>query len=161
MEVGKVGGGSKDREHLHGGLQFRIGHERQIDQALGRASIEGLQDCLVFGPDLLEGRVCRQVNAEQVQARERAGHGLGIFRLHGVEQNLDLVTAAWSTFDAARANNSAVSCSAFSKLPLRYSHSARSSPRLKVNSYRLPQSLSSNSAMPAEKYARADAYAAD
>ena len=56
--------GSKDREHLHGGLQFRIGHQRQIDQALDRAPIEGLPDRLVFGLDLLRGGVCRQVNAE-------------------------------------------------------------------------------------------------
>ncbi len=60
-------------------------------------------------------------------------------------------------FDAPRCNNSPINCSAVSTLPLRNSHSARSSHRLNVNSYCVFQSLSSNSAMPAEKYARADA----
>ena len=41
MEVGKVGGSDQDREHMHGGLQFRIGHQRQIDQALDRARPRG------------------------------------------------------------------------------------------------------------------------
>jgi hypothetical protein len=36
MEVGMIGGGGKDREHLHGGLHFRIGNQRQVDQALDR-----------------------------------------------------------------------------------------------------------------------------
>ena len=78
LEVGKCGGASKDREHLHGCLYFRIGHQRQIDQTLDRAPAEGLPHRLVFGPDLLEGRVCRQVNAEQAQARERAVDGLRV-----------------------------------------------------------------------------------
>ena len=91
MKVGEVGGGSKDREHLHGGLQFRIGHQRQIDQALDRAPIEGLPDRLVFGLDLLPGRVCRQVNAEQAQARERAVDGLRVFPLHDMELDLQAV----------------------------------------------------------------------
>ena len=91
MKVGHVGGGSQDRERLHGGLLFRIGHQRQIDQALDRAPIEGLPDRLVFGLALLPRRVCRQFDAEQAQARERAGHSLRIFRLHRMEQNLDLV----------------------------------------------------------------------
>ncbi len=90
-EVGKVGGGSKDREHLHGGLEFRIGHHRQIDQALDRAPIQGLPDRLVFGLDLLLGRVCRQVNSEQAQARERAGHSLLVFRLHDMGLDLQAV----------------------------------------------------------------------
>ncbi len=81
MNVGKVGGGGKDREHLHRSLQFRIGHYRQIDQALDRAPIEGLPDRLEFGLDLLEVRVCRQVNAEQAEARERAVDGLREFAL--------------------------------------------------------------------------------
>jgi len=70
VKVGQVGGGSKERKRLHGGLQFRIGQERQIDQALDRAPIEGLPDRLVFGLDLLPGRVCRQVNAEQALTKD-------------------------------------------------------------------------------------------
>ena len=34
----------------------------------------------------------RQVDAEQAQARERDGHGLGVFRLHGMEQDLQVVS---------------------------------------------------------------------
>ena len=81
MNVGKVGGGGKDREHLHRSLQFRIGHYRQIDQALDRAPIEGWPECIVFGLNLLPRRVCRDVNAEQAQARERAVDGLREFAL--------------------------------------------------------------------------------
>jgi hypothetical protein len=65
VKVGKVGGGSKDREQLHRGLQFWIGHYRQIDQALDRAPIEGLPDRLVFGLDLFPGRVCRDFDVAQ------------------------------------------------------------------------------------------------
>src|SRR5216683_2894674 len=70
-------------------------------------------------------------------------------------------TAAWSTFDVPRCNNSTIRRSAFSKLPLRSSHPARSSDTLNVNSYWRPQPLSSRSAMPVEKYASADANAVD
>ncbi len=90
-EVGKVGGRTKDREHLHGGLQFRIGHQRQINQALDRAPIEGLPDRLVFGLDLLLGRVRRKVNAEQAQAGECAVHSLRVLRLRDVELDLQVV----------------------------------------------------------------------
>ena len=64
MKVGLVGGCRKNRERPHGSLQSWIGHQRQIDQALDQAPIEGLPNRLVFGLDLLEGRVCRQVDAE-------------------------------------------------------------------------------------------------
>ena len=37
------------------------------------------------------GRERRDVNAEQAQARERGGHGLRVFRLHGMEQDLQVV----------------------------------------------------------------------
>ncbi len=66
---------------MHGGLYFRIGHQRQIDQALDRAPTEGLPDSLVFGLDLLGGWVCRQVNAEPAQAGERTVDGLRVFAL--------------------------------------------------------------------------------
>jgi hypothetical protein len=91
VEVGKVGGNEQSREHLHGRLQFRIDHQRQIDQALDRAAIEGLPDLLVFGLDPLQGRVCRQVNAEQAEARERGGQSLLEFRLHDMEPDLQVV----------------------------------------------------------------------
>jgi hypothetical protein len=65
----------------------------------------------------------------------------------------DVDTHDWND---AVGNNSTISCSAVSKLPDRRSHSARSSHRLNINSYWLPQSVSSKSAMPAKKYARAD-----
>jgi len=80
-EVGKVSGGSKDGEHLHGGLQFRIGHQWQIDQALDRAPIESLPDRFEFRLDMLPCRVRWNVNAEQAQARERAVDGLREFAL--------------------------------------------------------------------------------
>src|SRR5205807_3957801 len=69
--------------------------------------------------------------------------------------------SANSTFGVARCSNSTISCSAFSKLPLRSSHSARSSHRLNVNSYWLLQSLSSKSAMPAEKYSRSEEHTSE
>src|SRR5258708_35318575 len=56
-----------------------MGHPRQIDQALNRASIEGLPDRLVFALDLFPGRVRRNINPEQAQARERTLHGLRLF----------------------------------------------------------------------------------
>jgi hypothetical protein len=88
MEVGKVRGDYKSREHLHNGLQLRIGHQRQIDQALDRAPIEGLPSRLVFGLDLIPGRVCGQVNAEQAKTRERAVDGLRGFALHNMQIDL-------------------------------------------------------------------------
>jgi hypothetical protein len=69
VKVGKVSVAQQGREHLHRGLLFRIGHQRQIDQGLDRAAIEELPDRLVFGQDLFPGRMCRDVNAEQAQAR--------------------------------------------------------------------------------------------
>ncbi len=90
-EVSKVGGRTKDREDLHGGLQFRICHQRQINQALDRAPVEGLPDRLVFGQDLLLGRARRKVNAEQAQARECAVHSLRVLRLRDVELDLQVV----------------------------------------------------------------------
>jgi hypothetical protein len=60
-----VGGSRKDREHPHSGLQFRIGHQWQIDQALNRPLIEGLRDRLIFGLGLFRGWVSRQVDVEQ------------------------------------------------------------------------------------------------
>jgi hypothetical protein len=91
VKVGKVGGTQQGREHLHRGLLFRIGHQRQIDQALDRAAIEGLPDRFVFDLDLIPGRMFRDVNAEQAQARQRASHGLRVLRLDGVEQDLQMV----------------------------------------------------------------------
>ena len=91
MEIGKVGGGRKEQEHLHGGLQFRIGHQRQIDQALDRAPTESLPDRLVFGLDLLLGRMRGHVDAKPAQARERGGHSLLVFRLHDMELDLQMI----------------------------------------------------------------------
>ena len=34
-------------------LQFRIGHQRQVDQVLDRTPVQGLPDRLVFSLDLL------------------------------------------------------------------------------------------------------------
>jgi len=73
---------------LHDDLQFRIAHQGQINQALDRAPIEGLPDRLVFGLDLLLGRVGREVDAEQAQAHECAVHGLRVLRLRDVVLNL-------------------------------------------------------------------------
>ena len=50
-----------------------------------------LPDRLVFGLDLLPGRVCRDVDAEQAQARERAVDGLRVFRLHDMELDLEMI----------------------------------------------------------------------
>jgi len=91
MEVGKVGGLHQGREHLHGGLQFRIGHQRQVDQVLDRAPIQIAPDRLVFGLDLFPGRVCREVNAEQAQARERVVDSLRVSPLHDMQLDLEMI----------------------------------------------------------------------
>ena len=65
--------------------------------------------------------------------------------------------SANSTFEAPCCSNSPSSCSAFTKSPLSNSHSARSSHSLNVNSCWSLQACWSNSAMPAAKYALADA----
>ena len=67
-EVGKPADFGKDREHWHCCLQFRIGHQRQIDQTFDRAPVEALPYRLVFGMDLLVGRMSWNVDAEQLQA---------------------------------------------------------------------------------------------
>jgi hypothetical protein len=79
LEVSRLGGFRKPSEHLHGGLQFRIGHQWQIDQA----PIQGLPDLLVFELDLLPGRVRRQVSAKQAHARQRIVDGLGVTPCEG------------------------------------------------------------------------------
>ena len=76
---------------MHRGQHVRIGHQRQIDQVLDRALIEGLPDRLVFGLGLLPGRVRREVNAEQAQAREHAVDGLRVLRLQDMESDLQVV----------------------------------------------------------------------
>ena len=139
------------------GLHFRIGHYRQIDQALGRAPIEDLPDRLVFGLDLFPGRVCRQVDAEQAEPDECGGYSLHVLRLHGLDENFQVIDGRLVEFRRRALQQPAISCSASSKLPLRNSHSARSSRRLNIKSYSLSQSLSSSSAMPAAKYTHADA----
>src|SRR5277367_6633302 len=93
MKVSEEGGRSKDREHLHGGLQFRIGHQREVDQALDRASIEGLPDRLVFGLDLIPSWVCGDVDAELAQAGECAVDSLLDFRLHDVQLDLKVINS--------------------------------------------------------------------
>src|SRR3984957_19325039 len=135
MKVCKVGGGSEDREQLHCGLQFRIGHQRQIDQALDRAPGECPPDRVVFRLDLRRGRVRRHLDAEQTQARECAIDCFGIFRLACMELAFRWKTDPGSTFETPCCASSAISCSAFSELPLRNSHSARSSRRPNVNAY--------------------------
>ena len=89
--VGKVGGGSKIREDLHGGRQLRVGHQRQIDQALDRAPTESLPDRFVFGLDLLLGGMRRHVDAQPAQAGERGVHSVLDFRLHDMELDLQMV----------------------------------------------------------------------
>src|ERR1700691_1246754 len=59
MEVRKGGGVGKDQQWAHCGLQFRVGHQRQIDQILDRAWVEIAPECLVFGLDLLPRRMSR------------------------------------------------------------------------------------------------------
>ena len=76
---------------MHRGLQFRIGYYRQIDQALDRAPIEGLPNRLVFGLYPFPSRACRDVDTKQTEAFERDGHGLRVLRLHGMEQDLQVV----------------------------------------------------------------------
>jgi hypothetical protein len=86
---------------------------KSIRLSIGRP-LRVWQGHLVFGLDLLPGRVCRYVNAEQAKARERGVDGLLVFRLYDIELDLQVYTAAWSTFEAPRCSNSTVSCSAFS-----------------------------------------------
>lgn len=81
LDVGKVGGAEEDREHLHSGQQFRIGHQRQIDQALDRTFLQIAPHCIVFGLDLFPGRVRRDIDAEKAQAGEGAVDGLGSSQL--------------------------------------------------------------------------------
>jgi hypothetical protein len=151
MEVGELGGANDGRDQLYGGLHFRIGHQRQLDQALDRSAIEGLPDRLVFGLGLFPGRVCgrsmpksrRQVSAEATACAFSA--------LTRWSRTFRWYAAARSTLDTARSRSSAVSSSAVSRLPVRNSHSARSSQRLNANSYWPLQSLSSRSAIPLAK----------
>ena len=85
MKVGKVGGRRQSREHARGGLLFRIGHQRQIDQTLDRAPVEVLPEHLVFGLDPFPGGVRRNIDAEQSQAREPGGRRSRVFRFDGVQ----------------------------------------------------------------------------
>jgi len=75
MKVAKCGGAIRPRAPAWRSA-VPIGHHRQIDQALDRAPIEVLPDCRVFGLDLLQVGV-PAVNAEQLEARERALDGCG------------------------------------------------------------------------------------
>src|SRR5580704_858130 len=72
--VGKLGGGKKGREHFHRSLQFRIGHQRQINQAFNGAPVESLRQSLAFALDLLLGGVSWQVDAESAQASKRGSY---------------------------------------------------------------------------------------
>src|SRR6478672_9680469 len=60
---------------------------RSIRLSIGRL-LRVLPDRLVFGLDLLQGRVCRQVNAKQAQAIKRAIDGLRIFALQYMQLDL-------------------------------------------------------------------------
>ncbi len=51
-----------------------------------------LPSLFVLNLDLFPGRVCRDFNAEQVQARERAGHGLRVFPLHDMQLDLEMIS---------------------------------------------------------------------
>ncbi len=91
IEVGKVSGVKKDRQQTHRGVQFRIVHQRQVDQVLDRAPLQVAPDLLVLGLDLRRVRVCRKVDAEQAQASECAVDGLWIFHFHDLQLDLQLV----------------------------------------------------------------------
>ena len=91
IEVGEVGGWVRGRKDLHGSLQFRIGHQRQVNQALDRVSLQIAPERLVFGLNLFPSRMRRDVNAEQTQAGERAGHGLGVFPVHDMQLDLETI----------------------------------------------------------------------
>jgi hypothetical protein len=72
-------------------LQFRIGHQRQVNQVLDLPPFEILPKGFVFGLYLLPSRVCRDIDVEQPQAGQCAVHCLGIFGLHDMEQDLQVV----------------------------------------------------------------------
>ena len=97
MKVGIVGRRHQRREYIHRGQDFRIGHQRQLDQALDRALIEEVPDRLVFGLDLLQGRVRGQVNAESAETRECTVDGLRVLTLHFMQ--IDIEAGGFSVLD--------------------------------------------------------------
>ena len=86
---------------MHRGLQFRIGHQRQVDQILNRAPIEIPPERFVFGLGLFPGRVCRDVDAEQAQARERAVNGLRVLPLHDLQVDFEMINGRLIDFRGA------------------------------------------------------------
>src|SRR5580700_2115234 len=96
--VDEVRWGSCLRQNLYGGLQYRIGHRRQIDQALDRTPIEDLPDRFVFGLDVLLGGMRRYVDAQPAQACEPSGYSVVGFRLQSMEPNLQIVDGSLVDF---------------------------------------------------------------
>src|SRR5471032_413251 len=101
MEVGKVGAVKQGREQTHRGLQFRIGHQRQVDQTLDRVPSQVAPDRIVFRLDLFLGRVCREVNAEQSQARKRAVDALRVLGPRDMQLDLQVVDGYLADFGRA------------------------------------------------------------
>ena len=84
MKVSKVGVAEVESTCMAACSSGSVISGRSIRLSIGRPS-RILPDRLVFGLDLLLGRVCRDVDAEQAQACERTGHSLWVFRLHSME----------------------------------------------------------------------------
>src|ERR1700754_1765382 len=79
----------KRREHTHRNQHFGVGHERQVDQALDRPSVEVLPDFLIFRLHFFARRMRRHVDAEQTQAFERTADRARVFRPHDMKIDLE------------------------------------------------------------------------
>src|SRR5260370_6063802 len=90
MGVDKISRLEQGREETHSGLQFRIGHQRQVDQAVDLALRQVAPDRLILRLNLLLGRVCREVDAEQAQTRENAVDGLRVLGPHDMKLELQM-----------------------------------------------------------------------
>ncbi len=82
---------AKGREDIHGGPNFRIGRQRQIDDALDRPLAERLPHLFILALDLVLGWMRRQVDAESSQTRQCAFDCLRVLRLDQVQFDFQTV----------------------------------------------------------------------
>src|SRR5712671_3540417 len=91
IDVGVKCRAGERREHKHGGVHFRVSHQRQVNETFDRLFFQVSPDYLVLGLDFFASGMSRHFDAEEVQALESDVNTLRYFRFYEMQMNLEAV----------------------------------------------------------------------
>ena len=91
VDVGIKCRAGEEREHTHGRAYFRIGHQRQVEQAFDRSFAKIAPNCVILGLNLLASGMRRHFDVEKPQTLKCAANTVGLFRFDNMQNDLETV----------------------------------------------------------------------